>query len=192
MSRHDIRWLAGLQLWAGAIVRSLHVAEADIADLVLEAFARVKNEWSRFKAPEDIPARTARRRWIAQLLFRIAAEYRRTKRRAPDHETPGTEAPGNEARAAERAADETAAEPQDGMITVRGLRRRFRRTTPAERLRVWIAREIDGAPLTEIALQEGRTLTKVYRLLELARRDFAVALAREEAAASAGPDRAPR
>jgi hypothetical protein len=174
--QQDARWLASLHFWAGALVRSLRVAEADITALVLEAFAQVKNEWATFQPPEDLPPGTARRRWIAQILFCCAAEYRRAKRRTR-----------REGRQQEEGsdADGVAAEPQERMLTVRSLLRRYERASTVERWRVWLAREIDGATTYEIARQEGRTRARVDRLLELARRDFAIAVSREEAAACA-------
>src|SRR5690242_3387920 len=54
LSRRDARWLAGLQLWAGAIVRRLRVPEADIGPLVLDAFARVAMQWTGFEAPPEL------------------------------------------------------------------------------------------------------------------------------------------
>src|SRR5262245_14918879 len=80
MTRQDVQWLASLQYWAAALVRGFRVAEADIADVVLRAFARVKIEWPTFQAPEDMGEGTARRRWIAQILFRYAGEHRRAQR----------------------------------------------------------------------------------------------------------------
>ena len=55
----------------------------------------------------------------------------------------------------------------------------IQRTTSADRWRAWIAHEVDGVSVAEIARQEGRPRATIYNLLRLARQDFAAAMARD-------------
>ena len=171
LPRRDARWLVSLQFWAGGILRRLHIAEADITPLVLEAFAQAAAQWSTFEPPEELPARIARRRWIAGLLFRLVAEHRRASRPAREPER----------RSRARATEEAAAGQDERMLIARSLLRRFKRGTTVVRWRIWLAREVDGVVPSEIACQEGRSVSRVRSLLERARRDLEVSLLREEA-----------
>ena len=74
-------------------------------------------------------------------------------------------------------------------VSARETRSSLQRTTSPDRWRAWIAHEVDGVSVAEIARQEGRPRATIYNLLRLARQDFAAAMARD-AVADRGP--APR
>lgn len=166
ISRRETRWLASLQLWAAAVLRHLSVKEADIGAAVLSVFDRVKQQWAAFEPPVDVPACTARRRWIASALLHLAAEHRRATGGAQPAKQTASPAP----------MSVIALEPRE-ILSVAGLLRRFKRGSAVARWRVWLAWEVDGATIPEIALQEGLGRQTVRRLLERAQRDIAMDLA---------------
>ena len=189
MSRRDAVWLAGMQLWAGAVLLTFGVRNEHIRDLVLEAFARVKADWPLFVAPRELAPETARRRWVAQVLLQHGASHLRAQsvemesRAAPypsalralylDEARAGAVAPGLHDQAAPSAAHGvvTACEP---------LRWLESKTTP-RRWRMWLAYHIDGVHSQEVARQERCSRAHFVRELELARNDLQLACAREVA-----------
>jgi DNA-directed RNA polymerase specialized sigma24 family protein len=176
ISREDAAWLDSLRPWARGIARRVGVNDSDREDVVQEAFTVAAIQWSAFVARADVPARTARRRWLAEVLFRIAYSFRGKANRARTRESRGFEG----------AENVTGATSHEGPISARELLRALEGATTAERWRVWVAYEIDEVAVPEIARQEGRTVPTIYTLLRLARKSFAAALARE-AAIAAGP-----
>lgn len=172
----DTAWLASLRPWATAFVGSLGVNDTDREDVVQEAFTRAAIEWATFTAPDELPAHTARRRWLADLLVQAARRLRgkadRLRARAP--------------YGLERAANVIGAESHEGPIAAREQLRRLRVATTPERWRMWVSHEVDNTSVAEIARQEGRPVATVYNHLRLARRDLATALGREAATAT-GP-----
>lgn len=141
-----------------------------------EAFARVAVEWAGFVASDELPARTARRRWIADVLVRVARRLRDKAYRDRGHAPYGLE----------RAADVVGTPSHEGPVAARELLRGLEAATTAERWRMWVAHEVDAVAVPEIARQEGRAVATVYNQLRLARRDLAAALERDTATA-AGP-----
>jgi RNA polymerase sigma-70 factor (ECF subfamily) len=174
--QEDATWLASLRPWAGAIARRVGVNASDCEDVVQEAFTVAAIQWSAFVAPADLPARTARRRWIAHVLLRIARRFRGKASRAR----------ARESHDLERAANVIGAASHEGPVSARELLRELEGTTTAERWRVWVSYEVDQVAVAEIARQEGRPVATIYTRLRRARQDLAAALARE-AAIAAGP-----
>lgn len=168
-STKGARWLADMQLWGASVLRGFGVREQHLARMVLEVFAQLAAEWSRFQPPDELPARTARRRWMASSLLRRAAEDRAARRGAP----PGVVPP-----AAGPAREVAAGAPQPGS-TGRDLLRWLERATTPARWRVWLARVVDDLPASEIARQEGCSFARVRRRLDLAQRDLMAAFAHE-------------
>ncbi len=172
----EAAWLASLRPWAMSLAGRLGVNDSDRDDVVQEAFTRVAVEWGAFVAPDELPARTARRRWIADLVVqsarRIRSKAERTRARVPYR--------------LEQAANVVGTASHEGPIAARELLRALEGATTAERWRMWLAHEVDEVEVAEIARQEGRQVATVYNQLRLARRDLAAALGRELATGS-GP-----
>jgi len=159
-------------------VSSLGINATDREDVVQEAFTCAAIEWESFVAPDDLPAQTARRRWLAQLLVKVARRLRDKAQR--------TRARARAPYGLERAAAVIGAASHEDPIAARELLRSLGSATSPERWRMWVSREVDDIPVPEIARQEGRPVATVYNCLRLARRDLARAL-RREAAVAAGP-----
>ena len=171
LSQEDADWLETLRPWAKAITRRNGVRAADAEDAVQEAFSRAATEWAAFVPPPEVPARSARRRWITGHLLRAARRVQSAGGRVRAREVP------------DDAIDEAhTAESHEGAVSAREVLRTLEQTTSPERWRAWIAHEVDGVPIGEIARQEGRTRATIYNLLRLAREDFAAALDRRAAA----------
>ncbi len=143
-----------------------------------EAFERIVADWASFAPTPELPERSARRRWIAGQLLNAGRRVRETRRRIQSHELPA----GGSGHTSGAASPEV-------RVSARETLRSLQRTTSPDRWRAWIAHEVDGVPVAEIARQEGRPRATIYNLLRLARQDFAAAMARD-AVADRGP--APR
>jgi len=159
-----------------SFVGSLGVNDSDREDVVQEAFTRAAIEWAAFVPSAELPAQTARRRWLADLLVQLARRLRgkadRARARAP--------------YGLDRAAHVIGAQSHEGPIAAREQLRRLQGATTPERWRTWVSHEVDQVAVSEIARQEGCAAATVYNHLRLARRDLAAALGRE-AATAAGP-----
>ena len=176
LSQEDAAWLVSLRPWATTLVQRLWVSDSDRDDVVQETFLLIASEWSAFVPPPDLPAQTARLRWVTGLLFRMARRFRdrahRARARAPYR--------------LEQATDVIGAPSHEGPISARELLRGLEAATTPERWRVWVAHEVDGVPVPELARQEARSEPAIYNTLRLARRDLAAALGRD-AATGSGP-----
>ena len=122
-----------MQLWASCLLRFFGVREHHITDIVLQVLARVSAEWSSFEAPRALPARTARRRWIAELLVQRAASRRRADFLSPPRETADQ--------------DSDLSPTPEPLAPAREMLRWLEQATTPERWRLWLAREVDDLPL---------------------------------------------
>jgi RNA polymerase sigma-70 factor (ECF subfamily) len=163
-------WLAGASRWIANGARKLGVRPADAEDCAQEVLIAAARGWATMRAPVDVAADTARRRWVWGILAHRASAFHRSAR----------------ARVRVRANFETAigspSQPSHeeravALLTIRSLQDA---TTP-ERWRAWFAHEVDGIDVREVARTEGAPLQTIYTRLRLAREDFAAFRAREEA-----------
>ena len=160
----------------------LGLNKADGEDAVQEAFERIVVAWASFSPTPELPERSARRRWIAGHLLSEGRRIRRARRRAEARELP-----------ADREGHVSIAASPEAHVSARETLRTLQCCTSPDRWRVWIAHEVDGVPVAEIARQEGRPRATIYNLLRLARRDFAAAIARDALAdRNPGPRRGRR
>ncbi len=151
----------------------------DGEDAVQEAFERIVADWASFSPTPELPERSDRRRWIAGHVLNAGRRVREARRRIQSRELP---AGGSGHTAGATTSPEV-------RVSARETLRSLQRSTSPDRWRAWIAHEVDGVPVAEIARQEGRPRATIYNLLRLARQDFAAAMARD-AVADRGP--APR
>ncbi len=136
-----------------------------------EAFERIVAEWASFSPTPELPERSDRRRWIAGHLLNAGRRVRDVGRRILKRELP-----------ADRSAHGSAVTSPEARVSARETLRSLQRTTSPDRWRAWIAHEVDGVSVAEIARQEGRPRATIYNLLRLARQDFVAAMARDAVA----------
>jgi RNA polymerase sigma factor (sigma-70 family) len=172
----DLAAFAMLRPWAVKMARYLGARPVEEEDITQEALLLAARDLGSFLAPLDVPRETALRRWIVGILAHVLEAHR-------DHARRHQPAPHDPASVDPRGRTEARA-------VLRHLLQTFPSATTPERWRVWLAREVDGVPVAEIARQEGAPESTIYNRLRLARVDLAAMLAREEAAAR-GP-RGPR
>ena len=138
-------------------------------DAVQEAFTVAAAEWHSFGAVPDLPERTARRRWLGVVLFRIAGQLRTARSRALDLPAElGLQQPST-------------VESHEEAVSAREIFTQLQQSTTPERWRAWVLHEVDGVSLEEIARQEGRPFGTVSTRIRQARADFDAALARQAA-----------
>ncbi len=140
-----------------------------------EAFERIVAEWASFSPTPELPERSDRRRWIAGHLLNAGRRIREAGRRIQKRELPA----GGSGQAS------VATTSPEARVSARETLRSLQRTTSPDRWRAWIAHEVDGVSVAEIARQEGRPRATIYNLLRLARRDFIAAMARDAVLARA-------
>lgn len=168
--------LATLRPWALKMARYFGARADDREDVVHDAFVRAARDLGYFLAPLDVPRETALRRWIVGILANVVLEHQRRARRASK-------------RSSGVAPDDLDAERGDhgAAVEARADLRRILQAFPAEtspeRWRAWLASEVDGVPVAEIARQEGSPESTIYNRLRLAREDLAAMLSRHEATA---------
>ncbi len=133
-----------------------------------EGFERIVTDWATFAPAPELPERSARRRWIAGELLNAGRRVREVGRRIQKRELPA----GGSGHA-------SVATSPEARVSARETLRSLQRTTSPDRWRAWMAHEVDGVSVAEIARQEGRPRATIYNLLRLAREDFAAALARD-------------
>ncbi len=218
LDQADAAWLDSLRPWGRRLVARLGLRAHDGEDAVQEAFEQIIADWASFSPTPELPERSDRRRWIAGHLLNAGRRVRDARRRIQSHELPagGTghtsggsgHTPGGSAHTSGGSAHTSggsahtsggsahtsgAATSPEAHVSARETLRRLQRSTSPDRWRAWIAHEVDGVPVAEIARQEGRPRATIYNLLRLARQDFAAAMAREAVAERApGPRRGRR
>ena len=169
----DVAAFGSLRPWALTMARRLGAREAEAEDATQEALLRAARDLDTFLAPLDVPRETALRRWIVGILAHVLSEHRAKDLRRPRPVRVANEALGG---ADPRGALEARAE-------LRHLLQRFPGATSPERWRAWLAFEVDGVPVVEIARQEGAPEGTIYNRVRLARQDLAAMLVRQDAAA---------
>ncbi len=168
-------WLESLRPWGRRLVGRLGLRDHDGEDAVQEAFERIVADWASFSPTPELPERSDRRRWIAGHLLNAGRRVREGRRRIQNRELP-----------ADRSGHGSAVTSPEARVSARETLRSLQRTTSPDRWRAWIAHEVDGVSVAEIARQEGRPRATIYNLLRLARQDFVAAMARD-AVADRGP-----
>lgn len=162
--------LERLRAWATGTARRLGAPSPE--DATQEAFLRAIRSADTFAPAPDVPHEVALRRWIAGILGHVVVDAWRAENRAEKARPPSSDADpfgAFEARAA-----------------LRYVLRTFPRATTAERFRVWLACDVDGMTLAEMARQEGAPEGTIATRLRLARQDLETMIARERAAELSG------
>jgi DNA-directed RNA polymerase specialized sigma24 family protein len=160
--------------WRSSLVGRLGLRAHDGEDAVQEAFERIVAEWASFSPTPRCPsARTGAAGSPATCGRQTAGRRIRDRRRSiQSRELP-----------ADRSDQDSAVTSHETRVSAREIVRSLQCTTSPDRWRAWIAHEVDGVPVAEIARQEGRPRASIYNnLLRLARQDFAAAMARDAVA----------
>ena len=152
LTEREARWLVSLLYWGTVLLCRFRTPHALLDSALQEAFNLAAIRWRNFPSSSDLPPRIARRRWLALILFEIAERYRNT-----------IDLPRCEPIAADRP---------ETMLSVEHFIARLPRFPDPEQWRIWIAREVDGVDLPEIARQEGRSCENVCTQLLIARNDL--------------------
>ena len=132
---------------------------------------RLLRDWASFVHDPALPEGTARLRWIALYLFQARHRIREGRRRTERREIVPNEEPITVIDPAPRPSWRS---PQGSSCFF------LQRSTSAQRSRAWLAHEVDGVPVREIARQEWRPAATSYHRLRCARLDFKAALRRAE------------
>ena len=170
----DLAAFASLRPWALAMARRLGARSGEDEDATQEALLRAARDLDTFLAPLDVPRETALRRWIVGILAHVLSEARDKAKRLP--------VPMSQLQHAPRYASSPDAHARtEARAELRHLMRTFPGATSPERWRTWLAFEVDGVPVAEIARQEGAPEATIYNRVRLARRDLAAMLARQDA-----------
>ena len=172
LDQEEAAWLESLRPWGQRLVGRLGLRAHDGEDAVQEAFERIIAEWASFSPTPELPERSDRRRWIAGHLLNAGRRVREAGRRIQNRELPA----GGSGHAS------GATTSPEARVSARETLRSLQRTTSPDRWRAWIAHEVDGVSVAEIARQEGRPRATIYNLLRLARQDFTAAMARDAVA----------
>lgn len=149
------------------------VPDRDVEDVAQEVLITSHRKWSSFDAPLEGSQRSARRSWVLAIAWRTAGSYHRNALRGPvllenpddtsldpgDHDTPDTE----------RQIDLR----RMGVILTE-----LECATTTARWSIFVAYEIEGLDLPQIAKREGLPSGTVSNRLRLARRDLRAALVR--------------
>lgn len=147
-----------------ATLRRLGVHPADLEDLTQEVMFRVYRLLPGYDASRPM------RPWLFGIAHRVAAEYRRHRRRHPEVPTAfddrdAAPAPGDtEAEVAARQA--------------RALVERALLAVEVDRRAVFILHDLDGCPVPDIARTLEIPLNTAYSRLRLAREEFRAEVAR--------------
>ncbi len=137
-------------------LRRLGVAPSDLEDVCQEVFVRVHRHLDSYD-----PARPLRP-WIFGILHRVAAEWRRHRRRHPEAPTDALD-PADWRPDAEHAAAVTEA---------RALVERCLAAVHVDRRPVMMLHDLDGVAMPEIARALDLPLNTAYSRLRLAREEF--------------------
>lgn len=137
-------------------VQRLGARDAEVEDHVHDVFAAALRRWSTFDRSRSL------RLWLYGICFRVMLDHRRkhsTSREEPSAEPPEVAAETGPGDQVERA---------QGLSLARQLIDRM----PLDRRAVFVAHELDGSSIPEVAEALGIPLNTAYSRLRLARRDF--------------------
>jgi RNA polymerase sigma-70 factor (ECF subfamily) len=151
-----------------SFVRYLGLSRADAEDVL----QRVAEEI--LKPSTVLPSRTNVRRWLRTLVYRMAADEIRERKRALFLHADAVKSTGGEADAP--SPEELLASAQSAAV----VREEIERLEPRRR-DVLLRYEIDGEPMHVVAAALGLRLATAYNLLRLARIDLESALRRRAA-----------
>ena len=168
LTPEELAWIESKRSWALSFMMRAGVSKHDAEDAVQDAFVRLLRDWASFVHDPTLPEGTARLRWIALYLFRASHRIRESRQRTERREL----VPEDEPIAIDPAPR------ADQALSARQLLPFLQHSTSAERWRAWLAHEVDGVPVREIARQERRPAATIYNLLRCARLDFKAALRR--------------
>lgn len=145
----------------------LGVGPADIDDLAQDLFVILRGCWSEYDASRPL------RPYLFGIAFRIAASYRRKRRR--------------EVLSGVVQIDDSAPGPDDALSAKRSQRLLLAalERIPLKRRAVLIMHELDGIPVSEMAEALSLPLFTAYSRLRKARRELLVAVRRLTRAAKA-------
>lgn len=142
--------------WVWSSLRRLGVAPADLEDVCQEALVRVHRNLDAYDPHRPL------RPWLFGILFRVASEWRRHRRRRPEFATEGLD-PEDPRPDAERCAARAEA---------RALVERCLDAVQVDRRAVMILHDLDGVAMPEIARALDLPLNTAYSRLRLARDEF--------------------
>ena len=172
----ELEWLEGETERFERLARRLGVRSTDAPDVAQEAVKLALEAWGTWPTDRDTPHATLLRRWLTGFLFRATSRYRyalaHDPLRSKDLQTP------------EHSA--VSVPSSEGITSARWTLRALQGETSPENWRAWVARHVDGLPVSQIAHNEGTPKATIYNRIRLAQRDFRAARAREEARAD-GP-----
>jgi RNA polymerase sigma-70 factor (ECF subfamily) len=144
------------------------VAERDLADVSQETLVAVHARWSEYD-----PARPLRP-WLLAFAARVASNYRR--RADIRRERTGLMDSLDDTRALDLAAlDDPSSQAQARALVIEALQ-----ALDDDRVVIFVAVEIEGMTVPEIASSIGIPLNTGYTRLRLARADFTAAVMRLE------------
>ena len=115
---------------------------------------RLLQDWASFTHDSILPEGTARLRWVAPYLFRARHRIREVRRRTKRRDVVPDEEPITVIGTAPTA---------DLALSARQLLPFLRRPTSAQRSRAWLAHEVHGVPVREIARKQRRSTTYPVR-----------------------------
>jgi RNA polymerase sigma-70 factor, ECF subfamily len=175
-TREERKWLEGETARLVRLARRMGVRSSDADDVAQEAVKLALEAWGTWPTARDMPYATLLRRWLTGFLFRSAARDRyRT-----EHEHAGRLDVAGVMRV------KLSVSSFEGSTTARWTLQSLQTETSPENWRAWVARYVDGLPVSQIAHNEGTPKATIYNRIRLARRDFRSARRREEARAD-GP-----
>ena len=132
---------------------------------------RLLQDWASFTHDSILPEGTARLRWVAPYLFRARHRIREVRRRTKRRDVVPDEEPITVIDTAPTA---------DLALSARQLLPFLRRPTSAQRSRAWLAHEVVGVPVREVARKQRRPAGDHLQPIRCARLDFKAALRRAE------------
>lgn len=147
--------------WVHRTLRRLGGREADLDDLAHDVFVVAYRALPTFETGRPY------RPWLFGIAFRVVSDYRRRARFSretlSDEDHPHLDGASNPEREAERA--------QDRALVLAALE-----ALPLDQRAVFVAHEIDGTAIPEIAEILSISLNTLYSRLRLARAKFATAV----------------
>ena len=167
-----MRFYPAILSWA----RRCGVPDGDTHDVAIEAVLRAVRSWTTWKPRDEQHPAAARRAWLFVITYRLAAAWRKSAARVEPHDpaaldatTDVVELSPEEAALAREAQSERAAE-----VKLDALRPQ----TSPENWRAFVAHEVEGVPVSTIAVLEGAPVSTIYNRLRFARRDLRAAILR--------------
>jgi len=147
--------------WVHRTLRRLGARERDLEDLAHDVFVAAFRALPRFEAGR------APRPWLFGIAFRVVSDYRRRARFT--RETLIDDEPLGAALGPDPEADALRAE--DRRLVLAALE-----ALPLDQRAVFVAHEIDGAAIPELAEELALSINTLYSRLRLARAKFAAAV----------------